>query len=179
MEDKRLTRMCKAWHPCGMNIQDIRKLFLYDPASGELRWQSAGRGRVKTKSAGTKLSNGYIGVVVGPRRYLAHRLCWAVHYGAWPIDQIDHINGDKTDNRIKNLREATNSQNGKNLKLSARNTSGVSGVSFDSQTGKWRACIKVGGKQKYLGRWVEFEDAVIARRAAEEKYFGEWRRKPE
>lgn len=93
------------------------------------------------------------------------------------MDQIDHINGDKTDNRIKNLREATNAQNGKNLKLSAKNTSGICGVSFDRQTGKWRATIKVDGKQRCLGRWVVFDDAVNARRVAEETCFGEWGRK--
>jgi len=160
-----------------MNIQDIYKLFLYNPETGHLFWRAAGRGRAKTRSAGTKLSTGYIGVVVGSKRYFAHRLCWVLHYGRWPVDQIDHINGDKTDNRIKNLREATNAQNGKNLKLSAKNTSGICGVSFDRQTGKWRATIKVDGKQRCLGRWVVFDDAVNARRVAEETCFGEWGRK--
>lgn len=160
-----------------MNIQELQKLFSYNPENGQLRWTALGKGRTKTKPAGAKLSTGYIGVVVGPKRYLAHRICWALHYKRWPADQIDHVNGDKTDNRISNLREATNFQNGKNLKLSVKNTSGVCGVTFDRQTGKWRATIKIDGKQRCLGRWLVFQDAVAARRAAEKKYFGEWARK--
>lgn len=159
-----------------MNLDEIKKLFRYDPKSGHLYWIAPGKGRSKKKPAGTKLSTGYLGIVIGPKRYLAHRLCWLLHYGELPKDQIDHINGNKTDNRIVNLREATNSQNGKNLKLSARNTSGVTGVTFDKQTQKWRASIKVDGKDINLKRWASFEDAVSARKAAEQKYFGNWAR---
>ena len=157
-----------------MDINTVTELFTYDSDTGHLYWRAPGRGRVKTRPAGTKLSTGYLGVVVGAKRYLAHRLCWALLHGRWPNDQIDHINGDKTDNRACNLREATNLQNGKNVKLSANNTSGVSGVHYDTSTGKWRATIKVEGKQISLGRWADFADAVAARRAAEHKHFGEW-----
>jgi hypothetical protein len=105
---------------------------------------------------------------------MAHRIAWLLYYGKWPKDQIDHINGDKSDNRIVNLREATNSQNGKNLKLSINNKTGVTGVAFDRQTQKWRAYIRVNFKMINLGRYMDFEDAVIARKSAEKKYFGEW-----
>lgn len=159
-----------------MNVSELKKLLRYDPESGSLFWEAKGKGRIKKKPAGTKLSTGYIGVVVGPKRYLAHRLCWALFHGEWPSDQIDHINGDKTDNRIANLREATNSQNGKNLNLSSRNTSGVSGVHFDTWAGRWKAAIKVGGKNINLGRWRDKESAVAARKRAEEQYFGKWAR---
>lgn len=159
-----------------MNEDQVASLFRYDPETGYLYWVAPGRGRIKKKPAGTKLSTGYVGVVIGPKRYLAHRIAWFLHYGRWPKDQIDHINGDKTDNRIANLREATNSQNGKNLKLSARNTSGVSGVHFDRWSERWRAVIKVEGKNICLGRWADKSAAIAARKAAEAKYFGEWAR---
>jgi hypothetical protein len=159
-----------------MDASDLKNLFHYDPDSGDLFWSAEGRGRIKKKPAGSKLSTGYMGVVIGPKRYLVHRVCWAIFNDRWPSDQIDHINGIKTDNRIANLREALNRQNGKNLKISSRNTSGVSGVYFDNWASRWRAVIKVDGQAHNLGRWHDKEDAVKARKEAEIKYFGEWAR---
>lgn len=159
-----------------MDIERIKQLFDYDAQTGHLLWRAKGRGRVKTRPAGTRLSTGYIGVVVGKRRYLAHRICWVVHFGAWPSDQIDHINGDKADNRICNLREATNAQNGKNARTPISNTSGVCGVTYDKVNRRWRSLIKVNGRQIHLGRWQSFEDAVKARKVAEQRHFGEWAR---
>lgn len=157
-----------------MNIEYLHSLLRYDPDSGHLFWLALGKGRIKKRPAGTRLSTGYIGVVIGPKRYYAHRICWALYHGRWPEEQIDHINGDKTDNRITNLREATNLQNGKNLKMSVRNTSGVTGVTFDRANNKWRATLKANGRSIYLKRWDTFEQAVEARKAAEKQYFGKW-----
>jgi hypothetical protein len=160
-----------------MNTEKLKSLLRYDPDTGNLYWIAKGKGKIKKKPAGTKLHSGYIGVLIEGRRYQAHRLAWALHTGSWPTDQIDHINGVKTDNRISNLREATNAQNGKNLSLSSVNTSGVAGVCFDKETNKWRAGIKVNHKQICLGRYKTFAEAVCARKLAEIKYFGEWVRK--
>ena len=80
------------------------------------------------------------------------------------------------DNRINNIRLATNNQNGKNLKIKSNNKSGYSGVFFDKDNNKWRANIKVNYKQIYLGRFNLIEDAILARKNAEIKYYGEWRR---
>lgn len=159
-----------------MNTHDLRLLFSYDPESGEIHWIAKGKGKIKKKAAGTITNSGYIGICIGPKRFFAHRIAWALHYGEWPKDQIDHINGIRSDNRICNLREATNSQNGKNLKLSKANTSGFKGVSFEKFTGKWKASIKFDGKTINLGRFAEIKDAVHVRRLAEKKYFGEWNR---
>lgn len=159
-----------------MNINELKTLFSYDPDTGVIRWIAKGKGMIKKKAAGTLLHSGYLGICIGPKRWQAHRIAWALHHGAWPKDQIDHINGIKTDNRICNLREATNSQNGKNLKLSKANKSGVKGVCFCKQTNKWRALIKVNFKQIDLGRFTDLKDATNARKIAEEKYFKEWNR---
>lgn len=160
-----------------MNISDLQSLFSYDPQAGDLCWQAKGRGRIKKKAAGTLLSTGYLGVMCHGKRYFVHRICWALHTGKWPDRQIDHINGVKTDNRICNLRLATNAQNGKNTGLSINNTSGVCGVTYDKRNQKWRSLIKVDGKQIHLGRWSSFDDAVRSRKEAEQKYFGEWARR--
>jgi len=158
-------------------VEELKTKFRYEPETGHIYWVEPGKGKIKKKPAGTKMSTGYIGVLIKGKRYLAHRIAWALHHGAWPDDQIDHINGDKTDNKISNLREATNSQNGKNYGFNCANTSGVKGVSWCKDTEKWRAVIRSEGKARNLGRYDNLEDAVLARKKAEQQYFGEWGRK--
>lgn len=87
---------------------------------------------------------------------------------------VDHINHDKYDNRKINLRITTCSQNAMNHKLFKNNSSGVSGVLFCNTTKKWKAIIKVNYKEIQLGTFTEFEDAVIARKQAEDRYFREY-----
>lgn len=159
-----------------MNINELKSLLSYDPNTGLIRWIAKGKGMIKKKAAGTTLHSGYLGICIGPKRWQAHRIAWALHHGEWPKDQIDHINGVKTDNRICNLREATNSQNGKNLGLSKANKSGVKGVSFETYTQRWKASIKVENKTISLGRFNSIENAAIARKLAEQHYFKEWNR---
>ena len=158
-----------------ITIQELQALLKFDPETGLLFWIAPGKGRIKKKAAGTLEHNGYIGIVVHGKRIRAHILAWALYHKEWPKNQIDHHNRIKTDNRIINLREADNSQNGKNLSLKINNTSGHSGVSWDKSNKKWRASIKVNYKQIYLGRYDTIEEAIEARKQAEIKYFGEWR----
>lgn len=87
-------------------------------------------------------------------------------YGSWPDGQIDHINGVRDDNRIENLRVVTSAENHKNMALGTASTSGVAGVSWHERDARWRAHIKVGGRQKHLGNFRRFEDAVSARLTA-------------
>jgi hypothetical protein len=159
-----------------MNIDELKSLLSYDSDTGAIRWIAKGKGMIKKKAAGTLLYSGYFGICIGSKRWQAHRIAWALHHGKWPKDQIDHINGVKTDNRICNLREATNSQNGKNLGLSKANKSGVKGVSFENYTQRWKASIKVENKTISLGRFNSIEDAAMARKLAEQYYFKEWNR---
>lgn len=159
-----------------MNIDALKSLLRYEPDTGEIHWIAKGKGKIKKKAAGTKLYSGYLGICIGPKRWQAHRIAWALHHGTWPKNQIDHINGIKTDNRIVNLREATNSQNGKNLGLSKANKTGVKGVCWNEKHKSFRAYIKVEHKQMYLGTFKTLESATKARHDAEDKYFGEWNR---
>jgi hypothetical protein len=159
-----------------MNIDHLKSLLSYEPNTGAIQWVAKGKGRIKKKEAGTLLHSGYVGICIGPKRFQSHRIAWALHHGSWPKDQIDHINGIKTDNRICNLREASNSQNGKNLGLSKANISGVKGVSFEKYTNRWKASIRVNGKMISIGRFDKIENAIEARKIAEKKYFQEWNR---
>lgn len=159
-----------------MNIDHLKSLLSYEPNTGVIQWIAKGKGRIKKKEAGTLLHSGYVGICIGRKRFQSHRVAWALHHGSWPKDQIDHINGIKTDNRICNLREASNSQNGKNLGLSKANTSGVKGVSFEKYTNRWKASIRVNGKMISIGRFDKIENAIEARKVTEKKYFQEWNR---
>lgn len=159
-----------------MNIDALKSLLRYDPETGLIYWIAKGKGKIKKKAAGTLLHSGYLGICIGPKRWQAHRIAWALHHGNWPKDQVDHINGVKIDNRACNLREATNSQNGKNLKLSKANKTGIAGVCWSERYQNYRAYIKVEHKQKYLGTFKTIEDAAKARNDAEDLYFGEWKR---
>lgn len=95
----------------------------------------------------------------------SHRVAWALHHGQWPDREIDHINGDKSDNRASNLRLATAAENACNKSTYANNTSGYKGVSWSAKLGRWQASIKVGGKQSHLGF---FDDPAKAHRAYSE-----------
>ena len=93
---------------------------------------------------------------------LAHRVLFAMKHGYWP-KEIDHINGNRTDNTIKNLREVTRLQNSKNQKIPAKNTSGHIGVSWNKRDKRWTAYITVNKKRKALGNFINIDDAIACR----------------
>ena len=158
----------------------LRKLLRYEPDTGNLFWRHRDASLFKTerdckrwhnryggKQAGCINGRGYIVIRLSGRGLRAHRIAWAIHHGRWPTDQIDHVNGDRADNRIENLREVTIQENQKNKKTPCTNTSGVMGVRWDKQRAKWRALIKVDGKAQHLGCFDSIEDAAAARAKAE------------
>jgi hypothetical protein len=118
----------------------------------------------------TKHTKGYLTGKVGSRTYRAHRVVWLLAHKAWPEDQIDHINGIRTDNRLINLREATNSINMRNACLPRHNTSGTIGVAWSERDQRWRARMHLGNRSLSLGYFHEIEDAIAARKAAEKLY---------
>jgi hypothetical protein len=110
---------------------------LFEYRDGNLYWRKT----VSTLAqAGTKAGcvngRGYVAVGLHYKKYLVHRLIWVMH-GNDPVDVIDHINGDVTDNRIENLRASTHAENMCNARISKRNSSGIKGVSWSKSTNKW------------------------------------------
>ena len=104
---------------------------------------------------------GYYRIELGGRRYFAHRLAWYLHYGEWPSAMIDHINGDRKDNRIANLRLANQSQNSANAKRYSNNSTGYKGVS-ERRPGQFRASVRKDGKLRHLGTFSTPEAAYDA-----------------
>jgi hypothetical protein len=143
-----------------MNILELKLILRHDPDTGYLYRIDTGR-RVYEESHG-----GYTRITIKGRRYKTHRVVWALHHGEWP-DSIDHINHDRADNRIQNLRSIPVAENLRNKSRDKRNTSGKTGVSWDSRTNKWFAKICVDKKQISLGLFADKEDAIAARVAAE------------
>lgn len=114
--------------------------------------------------------NGYHVGAIFNRQYRAHRVVWLLAHKVWPSNQIDHINGVRTDNRLSNLRDVEHRENGLNQRLSKRNKSGVTGVCWHKRSKKWLASIRVNGSNINLGEFKDFSTAVDRRRIAEEKF---------
>jgi hypothetical protein len=135
---------------------------------------SSYHGKWNARYAGTRafttVCKGYYTGRIDSARFYAHRVIWALHHGVWPKDQIDHVNGITTDNRIENLRDVDSAENMKNQKSRSNNTSGHIGVSWFTRDSKWRASIKVGETRVHLGYYTKLDDAVAARKSAEIKY---------
>jgi hypothetical protein len=159
------------------SIGYLRQRLRYEPETGKLFWleyegmPKRGYAQWVGKEAFTSCKpEGYRQGMVGGHGCLAHRVAWALHYGEWPDDQIDHINGVTDDNRISNLRVVTNQENQKNRTMSSNNTSGITGVVWDKFRRKWRARITVNGRKLGLGRFKTLEEAAAARKEADIKY---------
>lgn len=126
--------------------------------------------RIKNnKPSGSIDNRGYVRLFVNGAEYQAHRLAWLYVYGEMPVSQIDHKNHVRDDNRIVNLAASTHKENGRNQKRHITNTSGLSGVGFVKPNNKWKACIRVGDITRHLGTYIEWWDAVCARKSANVK----------
>ena len=125
----------------------LHELFNYKDS--QLFWKQAKRGRNLNKPAGT-IKDGYLQIGINGNLYYAHRLVFLMHHSCLP-EQVDHIDGNRANNAIENLRPATPSQNQYNVKKQKNNTSGYKGVTWYKKTGKWKAQIGINGKKKNLG----------------------------
>jgi hypothetical protein len=174
---------------CDLTAEYVRQILHYDPETGVLRWKERPREHFKTygswktwntrysgDSAGRVHRTGYVLIAIGNIDYLAHRLAWIWMTGEWPKEHIDHINGDSSDNRFLNLREATRSENMRNTRRPSTNTSGHKGVSLNKTTNKWAAGIKLYRKKLHIGYFDNIEDAAAAYDNAARVLHGEFAR---
>jgi hypothetical protein len=133
--------------------------------------------RAKSGSiAGSVAKNGYLLVGVDGKREYAHRVIYAITHGSWPTSHIDHVNGNKLDNRPVNLRLATRSQNLANRGKNKNNTSGYKGVWLDKKSGRWVAEITSDGERRKLWGYRRADEAAIAYCEEAKKSHGEFAR---
>lgn len=174
LDNLELVRKCPSY-----NVAD---LFVYDPETGKFSWRykAAKNGSPLRGDPGWTNCGGYQMLNVSRKNMMAHRAAHIIMTGSDVPKghEIDHINGVRDDNRWRNLRVVRRSQNNMNSKIRSDNKSGVKGVCYDKTRGQWAAEIKADGKRWRLGRFDTIEEAAKVRAEAEERIFGEYRRKP-
>ncbi len=144
----------------------------YNQNTGEMRWKkpTSTKSRIKVGDiAGSVSMHGYRTVKIKQKPYLIHRIAWMMVHKTLP-PFLDHINHNRLDNRLCNLRPATVKENGRNRSINKNNTSGCTGVYWFAARKKWKVSIKVNGKNKSLGHFKILKDAIAARKAAETEY---------
>lgn len=176
--------------------ETLRKLLRYDPETGKLYWRERTPGMFSpfslngpavacetwnAENAGNPALNyedsrGYLAGTLLGRTVRAHRVIWAISHGQWPSVHVDHTNGKRTDNRLSNLRLASNAQNGSNRTAQKNNACGYKGVRWHKGQRSWLAAIQVDGRSIHLGSFKTPEQAHNAYKEAALKYFGEFAR---
>lgn len=146
----------------------LEQLLTYDQLTGIFRWRGGHKRVIKGAIAGTSDKEGYIIICIDQRLYKAHRLAWLWMTGAWPKEQIDHIDMVRSNNAFVNLREASAQQNARNRRKR--------GFTFEKRRNTYVAHINLGGKCFYLGYFQNSEDATAAYNAAAAKHHGEFMR---
>ena len=145
---------------------------IFDYADGKLYWKIQPRTRTVVGSeAGSIKNDGYLRIKYNGHEFLAHRIIWEMHNGLIPDSLfIDHINHDKSDNRICNLRIASPQDNQRNRSKNKSNSSGITGVYWNKKAAKWHSQIRVNGVRISLGFYENIECAAKARASAESMY---------
>lgn len=147
----------------------LKELLDYNPESGDFIWRVATTGCINAGDIAGGISlRGYVCIQIDQKIYKAHRLAWLYVYGEWP-NHIDHSNHVRSDNRIHNIRNVTNKENCRNRLMTSRNTSGVVGVHWHKKNRRWIAEIDDNKKTIYLGSSQQINDAIIARKMAEQE----------
>jgi len=163
----------------------LKSIINYNPSTGFFTWLSRPadmfscgnrsaksycdmwNSRYSGKIAGTISDMGMNGIrrciVIKKKQYFSYRLAWLYVYGVWPECEIDHINGNSLDDRIVNLRDVTSQENSRNSRIPTTNISGIIGVRFRGDKGKWVAGITVNNKSIHLGYFDDLFSAACAR----------------
>jgi len=154
-----------------MNQAELKRLLSYDPDTGVFTWLVDRSNKVRVgHRAGVVNKRGYSVITINYTQHRAHRLAWLYVHGRFPENNLDHVNRDKTDNRLCNLREATSTENNRNMPRKKANTSGVNGVHWSKSSRKWHAQISILGKTTHLGLFDDIKDAALMRWIAERRY---------
>lgn len=157
-----------------------REMFDYNPETGIVTRKIARKSGLIGAKVGSHDSKGYLRIDFswwGHRYNVAiHRLGWLIYHGEWPKDQLDHINGIRDDNRICNLREATQSQNNANTRIYKNNKSGHKNIKWESDRQRYGVFIRYDNRLHRLGRFKTLEEAIAVRNAKYKEIYGEFAR---
>lgn len=154
-------------------LEYLHAILSYDEDTGLLKWRHTGRGRKLNLEAGciTKgVNTDYMCICIDYIQYASHRIIWFMYYGEWPEGEIDHEDHNGLNNRICNLRDVEHAHNHQNRPITKFNPTGCMGVTWAKKDRCWRVRIKVKGREIHIGHFKVFEDAVKARKRAEEQY---------
>ncbi len=150
---------------------ELKARLSYDPETGVFHWRVKPSKRFPVGMVAGTIIGGYCRIHMGGKTYGAHRLAWLYIHGHDPVNQIDYINGDPSDNRISNLREADAAQNSQNRRRPQKNNStGLLGVAYDNTKNRYRARIYINGKRTYIGKFKTPEEAHEAYVQAKRKH---------
>jgi len=161
-----------------MTRERLMERLLYDPVTGIFTWKAVTDGRKHQdrlnrnfagKPAGSLNINGYWRIRMDGTEWAAHRLAWLYVHGEWPPQFLDHIDGDRENNAISNLRCVGHADNSRNIGMGIRNSTGVMGVYLHKRSNNFKAKIVHHGKEVYLGMFPTIEEAAAARSKAAAK----------
>ena len=159
-----------------LNAENVHKVFKYDKDTGIL-YRSMINGRLKvTGASGRNPYYQYLVTAYNGRQYRVTHIIWLIVYGKFPTVHIDHINTIQNDNRLINLREATQTQNRANTTVTTRSKSGVKGVFWDKERNRWSVYITSDYKTYFVGRYDDIEDAKKAYKNKATELWGEFAR---
>lgn len=156
------------------NADRVRELLDYCPDTGQFTWKIHVANRKAGTAAGSRHNEGYVSIKVDGKQFLAHRLAWLHVHGSWPSTKLDHKNRNRADNRLENLRPASNNQNSYNAATPRTNTSGTKGVHWHAPYGKWVARVRAEGREIFLGAFKDKADAVKIVEAARNEFHKEF-----
>lgn len=156
-----------------MDKETSNNLFTYD--DGKLLWKAKKGKMIAGSEAGTMNDQGYMIVMLDGQRYRTHKIIFLMHHGYMP-KYVDHIDGNRSNNKIKNLRECTQSENMYNASIRSDNRSGEKGVSWHKGANKWRVRLYIGGQETQIGLFDDFELAQLVSAEARDKFHKEFAR---
>lgn len=148
-----------------MELEELQQLLSYDPKTGFFTWRrTRSRFAYRGQIAGRLTTKGYRHIAICGEEYYAHRLAWLFSYREWPDGWLDHINRDRDDNRIRNLRLATHVESNQNTRAKSNSRTGLKGVTQNGN--RWMARIRHGGRRIQIGSFATKEEAAEAYRNA-------------
>jgi len=156
-----------------LNYEEVRRLLDYDPETGILTWKIPRRNTVVGQEAGravTRCNKPYRAIHICGKQTMSHKVAFLWMTGRFPVEEVDHQNGNGRDNRWTNLREVTRLENNKNRRRYSNNKSGQTGVCWAKREKRWRVSISVSKQPIILGYFISKEKAIAVRKAAEITY---------